>query len=122
MIGLFKNVHPSREFFIFIFFIYSRFLLLSDLGHNGESFYLIVNLSVSRRLVLFCFWFFFFTFSHKILIFVSMCFGKLPVGENYKTIAPLDELPARVYTIIRDALIYRIRYSRINASMQSANI
>lgn len=53
-----KRVSETRIFFIFLFTVDS--LLLSDLGNNGESFYLIVNLGVGRCLVLF--WFFFTSF------------------------------------------------------------
>jgi len=59
MIGLFKNVYPRSEFFYFFLFTVDS-LLLSDLGNNGESFHLIVNLDVGRCLVLF--WFFFSLF------------------------------------------------------------
>lgn len=48
-----------------------------------------------------------------------MYFGKLPVGENYKTIAPLNESPARVYIIIRGTFVHRIGHSRNNAWMQT---
>lgn len=54
-----KRVSGTQFFLFFLFTVDS--LLLSDLGNNGESFYLIVNLGVGRCLVLF--WFFFYTFS-----------------------------------------------------------
>lgn len=74
---------------IFIFFLFTvDSLLLSNLSNNGESFYLIVNLSVGRRLVLFCFCFFFHFFRIQYYWFPCQC-----VLENFQ----LDKIAKRLH-------------------------
>lgn len=96
MIGLFKNVYPRSEIFYFFLFTVDS-LLLSDLGNNGESFHLIVNLGVSRCLVLF--WFFHF-------FLIQYWFPRQCILENFQ----LEKITKRLHRWTSRQHVYILLY------------